>query len=62
MKPSKNQVKKSICSDTWLVNLQVGKKLLGITVAETEEKAIQEWKKAKNKYTQEGTNEKNNNS
>lgn len=51
LKPSKHEVKKSNYSDTWLVNLQVGNKLLGVTVAQTEEIAIQEWKKAKNKYS-----------
>lgn len=50
MKPTKHEVKKSNYSDTWLVNLQVKNKLLGITVAKTEEQAIQEWKKAKEKY------------
>lgn len=35
--PGKHEVKKSTHSDVWLVNLQIKNKLLGITVAETEE-------------------------
>lgn len=35
MKPTKHEIKKNPHSNVWLVNLQIGNKLLGVTVVPT---------------------------